>query len=118
LADQHVKSFNEQGIAMVSYEIKDKDLYSDHLVVCIRILNDLPLEVLKNRVVYIDEINSFLESLTHNDTLVNDVRTIHLTLAKILKCVHKVIFSDALINDAIMHFVSGALNCMIIKYSL
>jgi hypothetical protein len=108
LADQHVKSFNDQGIAMVSYESKEKDLYSDHLVVCInsiRILNDLSLEVLKNRVVYIDEINSFLESLTHNDTLVNDVRTIHLTLAKIIKCAHKVIFSDALINDAIMHFI-------------
>jgi hypothetical protein len=109
LADPHVKSFNEQGINMVSYESKDKNLYTDHLVVCInsiRILNDLPLEVLKNKVVYIDEINSFLESLTHNDTLVNDVRTIFLALAKIIKCAHKVIFSDALINDAIMHLVN------------
>jgi hypothetical protein len=94
---------------MVSYENKDKNLYTDHLVVCInsiRILNDVPLEVLKNKVVYIDEINSFLESLTHNDTLVNDVRTIFLSLAKIIKCAHKVIFSDALINDAIMHLVN------------
>jgi hypothetical protein len=108
LADQHVNSFKEQGVNMVSYEDKNKNLYNDHLVVCInsiRILNDLPAEVLKNKVVYIDEINSFLESLTHNDTLVNDVRTIFLTLAKIIKCAHKVIFSDALINDAIMHLV-------------
>jgi hypothetical protein len=109
LADQHVKSFHEQGINMVSYENKDKNLYTDHLVVCInsiRILNDLPLEVLKNKVVYIDEINSFLESVTHNDTLVNDVRTIFLTLAKVIKCAHKVVFSDALINDAIMYLVN------------
>jgi hypothetical protein len=109
LADQHVNSFKEQGIAMVSYENKDKNLYNDHLVACInsiRILNDLPTEILKNKVVYIDEINSFLESLTHNDTLVNDVRTIFLALAKIIKCAHKVIFSDALINDAIMHLVN------------
>lgn len=108
LADQHVKSFKEQGVNMVSYEDKEKNLYMDHLVVCInsiRILNELPLEVLKNKVVYIDEINSFCESLTHNDTLVNDVRTIFLALAKIVKCAHKVIFSDALINDAIMHLV-------------
>jgi hypothetical protein len=84
LADQHVNSFKEQGIAMVSYENKNKNLYNDHLVACInsiRILNDLPAEVLKNKVVYIDEINSFLESLTHNDNLVNDVRTIFLALA-------------------------------------
>jgi hypothetical protein len=109
LADQHVNSFKEQEINMVSYENKDKNLYTDHLVVCInsiRILNDLPLEVLKNEVVYIDEINSFLESLTHNDTLVNDVRTIFLALAKIIKCAHKVIFSDALINAAIIHLVN------------
>jgi hypothetical protein len=108
LADQHVNSFKEQGVNMVSYEDKNKNLYNDHLVVCInsiRILNDLPAEVLKNKVVYIDEINSFLDSLTHNDTLVNDVRTIFLALAKIIKCAHKVIFSDALINDAIMHLV-------------
>jgi hypothetical protein len=108
LADQHVKSFTEQGVNMVSYENKNKNLYMDHLVVCInciRILNDLPFEVLKNTVVYIDEINSFCESLTHNDTLVNDVRSIFLALAKIIKCAHKVIFSDALINDAIMHLV-------------
>jgi hypothetical protein len=109
LADQHVNSFKEQNINMVSYESKEKNLYTDHLVVCInsiRILNDLPTEVLKNKVVYIDEITSFLESLTHNDTLVNDVRTIFLTLAKIIKCAHKVIFSDALINDAIMHLLN------------
>lgn len=109
LADQHVKSFKEQGVKMVSYEDKEKNLYTDHLVVCInsiRILKDLPFEVLKNKVVYIDEINSFCESLTHNDTLVNNVRTIFLTLAKIIKCAHKVIFSDALINDAIMHLVN------------
>jgi hypothetical protein len=94
LADQHVNSFTEQGINMVSYEDKDKNLYTDHLVVCInsvRILQELPLEVLKNQIVYIDEVNSFLESLTHNDTLVNDVRTIFLTLAKIIKCAYKVI---------------------------
>jgi superfamily II DNA or RNA helicase len=56
LADQHVKSFKEQGVKMVSYEDKNKNIYTDHLVVCInsiRILNDLPLKVLKNKVVYI-----------------------------------------------------------------
>jgi hypothetical protein len=111
LADQHVTSFNEQAFR---WSVMRKNLYTDHLVVCInslRILNDLPVEVLKNQVVYIDEVNSFLESLTHNETLVNDVRTIFLTLAKIIKCAHKVILSDALINDAIKYLLEWRYEC-------
>ena len=64
-------------------------------------LQKIPIEEFENYIVYIDEIASFNESLTHNETLDKKINLINKLLVKILKNAYKVIVSDALINDSI-----------------
>ena len=56
-------------------------------------------EELSNYIVFIDEINSFLEHLTHNETLHHALKPIYALLIRIIKNAHKVIVADALISD-------------------
>ena len=72
LVSQHVKSFGEKDITLTSYEYKSLDICNDNIVICINSLldlRDLTNSQLNDRIIYIDEINSFLECLTHNKLL-------------------------------------------------
>jgi len=60
----------------------------------------------KNYIVYIDEITSFLNSLTNNDTLNSTLKGVYVVLMKIINNAHKVIVSDATINDNTFSFLN------------
>ena len=60
---------------------------------------------LSNYIVFIDEINSFLENLTHNETLHRALKPIYALLIRIIKNAHKIIVADALISDNVFTFV-------------
>ena len=102
LSYQHKDSFNKAGLEMVSYQDEAKNIEDDNIIIC---LNSLVLyskydkEFFKNYVVYIDEITSFLYSLTHNDTLNNVLKMVYVVLMKIINNCHKLIVSDATINE-------------------
>jgi hypothetical protein len=49
--------------------------------------------------VFIDEINSFFEYLTHNETLHGVLKPMYALFIRMIKNVHKVIVADALISD-------------------
>ena len=91
---------------MLSYNSgmkKDK-----HFIVCINsllILSALTNEELSNYIVFIDEINSFLEHITHNETLHHALKPIYALLIRIIKNAHKVITADALISDNVFTFL-------------
>ena len=53
---------------------------------------------LDNYIIYIDEIDSFLKTVTHNDTLNHKLKPIYAQLCKMIKNAHKVIVSDAVIR--------------------
>lgn len=99
LASQHLESF--KNIKLVSYQDKNINKDDDNVVIC---LNSLMMyskynsEFFNNYIVYIDEITSLINSLTHNNTLDRNLKGIYIVLMKILKNAHKVIVSDATIN--------------------
>jgi ribosome biogenesis GTPase A len=83
-------------------------LKNDNIDICINsllMLQKIPVEELKNYVVYIDEIASFIECLTHNKTLDTNINLIYKLLVKIIKHSKKLIVSDALINDGIFELL-------------
>ena len=111
LGDQHVKSFSDKGLLLFSYNNgmkKDK-----HFVICINsllIMNTLTNEELSNYIVFIDEINSFLEHITHNETLHHALKPIYALLIRIIKNAHKVIVADALISDNVFTFLQSRIS--------
>ena len=109
LAKQQITTFNDENIPLISYQDKNKCIYDDHLVICINslmILNYMHDDFFKNKILYIDEINSFLENLTINDTLNNNIKIIYEILMKLVKKSHKVILSDAHIKNNVFDFVN------------
>lgn len=105
LANQHIKDFNN----LVSYQNLKKDIYNDNIVCCINsllIYSDFQDYQFKDYIVYIDEVASFLECLTHNKTLDQNLRKIFNILMRIIINAHKVIVSDALINDNVFTLLS------------
>ena len=47
--------------------------------------SQVPAEDLKNFIVYIDEIDSLIETLTHSEILTKDIKLVYSTLTKIVK---------------------------------
>ena len=110
LAFQQLKNFNDDGLNLISYLDPKKDIYDDHLVICVNslgILSYLPKEFFKDKILYIDEINSFLSNLTTNNELSNNIKIIYDVLIKLINYSHKVIFTDAYINQSVFDFVKN-----------
>jgi hypothetical protein len=99
LATQHLKSFS--GLNVVSYEDDKKNKEDDNIIICINSLmmfSRYDGAFFKNYIIYIDEINSLINSITHNDQIKN-IKGVYITLMKIIKNAHKIIVSDATINE-------------------
>ena len=52
-----------------------------------------------NTILYIDEVNNLIETLTHNKTLDSCFKIIYACLIKLIKNAKKMILSDATINQ-------------------
>lgn len=108
LANQHIKSFKDQGIKMKSYQ--EDSFEFDNYTICINSLLKLSdlydSNELKDYVVYIDEIEGFLQ-FTHNDKLNKNMKQIYLLLLHILKNCKKVIVSDAVISDNTINLLAS-----------
>ena len=106
LANQHVKSFNDYNIKIDNYENTKFD--NQNYVVCINSLMKIRLtsDDLKNYIVYIDEINSFIKHLTHNETLDRNLKDIFTNLIFIIKHAYKVVVSDAVISDNVFDLLN------------
>ena len=109
LSKQQLKVFTENNIDISSYTDPNKDIEDDNMVICInslaKVLNYLPDDYFDNVILYIDEINSFLEYLTTCTLLDKNIRHIYEVLVKLIKKSHKVILSDAHINQNVFNFV-------------
>ena len=100
LASQHAESF--KCINIVSYEADKINKDDDNIVVC---LNSLMMfskyepSFFNNYVVYIDEIMSLINSLTHNNLLDRNLKGVYIVLMRIIRNCNKIIVSDATINN-------------------
>ena len=106
LAQQHIKSFDDNNIKIISYDNDNKNLSKDNITICINSLlmyQKYEPSFFNNKIVFIDEINSFIESLTHNETLDKNIKIIYQILIKIVKNCHKLIVCDALISDNVLN---------------
>ena len=111
LALQHKKNFKDIGIK--SYKDSDIDpLKVKSFVICINSLNKLTYlknEEINNYIIFIDEINSFLE-LTHNDTLNGNIKHIYTLLKRLIRHAKKVIVSDAVILENVFDLLNIRIN--------
>lgn len=108
LANQQIKTFSDNGLKLSSYQDEFKNILNDDIVVCINsilIFNYLSDDFYSNKIIYIDEINSFLEYLTHNDILNKNIKLIYEILIKFIKKAHKVIVSDAHIKNNVFELL-------------
>jgi len=117
LSHQHIESF--KNINIMSYEDKTAlNKEDDNIVIC---LNSLMMyskydgDFFKNYIVYIDEITSLISSLTHNETLNKALKGVYIVLMKIIKNAHKVIVSDATINNNTFTFLEKRTNKIYIE---
>jgi hypothetical protein len=104
LGAQHLESFKKEQIHLRSYH--DGFKKNEHYYVCINSL--LQLENLSNSdieqyIVFIDEINSFLQ-FTHNHHISN-LKRIYNLLLRIIKNAKKVIVSDNMICDNVFELL-------------
>ena len=106
LADQHAKSFKSLNIEHYKYtKIEPSD--ASALVLCINSLTKLSKLTKEHKnqyIVFIDEINSFL-NITHNSTLDKNIKVVYNMLTSIVKNAHKVIVGDAIILDNVFEFL-------------
>lgn len=108
LVAQHQTSFNKEGIQMKSYQDEDINLEDDNIIICINsILKYSKYEpsFFNNYIVYADEVTSLLNGITHNHTLNDKLKGVYITLMKIINNCHKLILSDATINDNVFYLV-------------
>jgi hypothetical protein len=119
LANQHISNF--ENINLKSYQDKENiNLDEDNLVICLNSLlkfNNYNTSFLTGYIVYIDEISSFISSLTHNPIIYNILKPLISILFRIINNAHKVIISDAVINDNCFNFVSNRKNKVFINNS-
>ena len=109
LVSQHQKSFINEGIELKSYQEEDINLEDDNIIICINsILKYAKYEPLffNNYIVYADEISSLLNGLTHNSTLNDKLKPVYITFMKIINNCHKLILTDAVINDNVFNLIN------------
>jgi hypothetical protein len=105
--NQHLETFKKEGIKLTSYlDVKTQINKLDY-VVCLNsltLLQELSLEEIKTKIVYIDEINCLLESLCLNN-LITDIKMVNKIFMKLILNCSKLIISDAIINDAMIELI-------------
>lgn len=107
LCKQQSCTFKKNNLDIKSYKTDKVDYFEDNFIICINSLKKLDLmddDFFIDKIIYIDEINSFLEGLTHNKNLDNYIKIIYEILIKLLKKAHKIIATDATILNNVFDF--------------
>lgn len=111
LAEEQRGTFLKEGeIKLNDYRNSSGDqLVSSDCVICLNSL--VKLKEIKpvrfsNTILFIDEINSIINTFTHNDKLDSSLNTIDEVLQGIIKHCRCIIVSDATINSNVFNFLS------------
>jgi hypothetical protein len=103
LLTAQIKEFNDKGLDLSNYENKETYDLNENGIICINSIMKYSRQSndqFKDFVVYVDEINSFLETLSHSAILTKDVKLVYETLMRIIQNCKKLIVSDHTITDA------------------
>jgi len=110
LGEQQIKTFNDKKLELVSYKnLADSGEFrkQNMTVCCINSLHRIFDNTEPNEyIVYIDEINSFINNYLYNGTLNKSLQKTNKILMNIIKNCKKLIVSDAHINNLTMNFLN------------
>ena len=110
LLKAQIKEFESHNIKLNNYEDKDNYDIKESGIICINSImkySRVPASEFKNFIVYIDEINSLIETLTHCSILTKDIKLVYQTLILIIQNAYKVIVSDHVINDNVFNLLQS-----------
>jgi hypothetical protein len=107
LLTAQIKEFNNKKVQLNNYEDKHAYDLDENGIICVNSIMKYARKSddhFKQFVVYIDECNSFLETLTHSQILRKDIKVVYETLIRIIKNCKKLIVSDHTITEAVFSF--------------
>ena len=115
LATEQIHTFKDEGhLELLDYRKKLKSFYQNDGVICINSLHKLSNVNknsfntengcdFKNTILYIDECNDLIQTITQNATL--ELRPVYDKLKLLIKSCKKIILSDATINQNTMNLL-------------
>jgi hypothetical protein len=106
LLTAQINEFTDKGVKLNNYEDKETYDLNENGIICINSIMKYarqPDAHFNDFVVYIDEVNSFLETISHSPILTKDIKLVYETLIRIIKNCKKLIVSDHTITDAVFH---------------
>ena len=109
LITAQIRHFSHFGIQMNSYLDKENFSLRQHAVVCVNSLmkyKQLEDSDFRNFVLYIDEVQSLCETLTHSQLLLKDVKIVWNVLVRMVKHCHKLVVSDHTITKSVLDLIN------------
>jgi len=110
LSREQIQTFHEESkINLKDYQKDLKDFKDSDGVICINSLFKLDNVEdfnISNTILYIDEVNDMIRSLTHNDSLDSVLNLVYNMLIKLIKGCKKIIFTDATIDQNTLNLLS------------
>lgn len=113
LLTAQMNEFNDKGLKLNNYEDKETYDLNEKGIICINSIMKYSRQSdaqFNDFVVYIDEVNSFVETISHSSILTKDIKLVYETLIRIIKNCKKLIVSDHTITDAVFHLFSNKKN--------
>jgi len=111
LSREQILTFKrESDIDLKDYQNDLNDFGKSDGVICINSLFKLQeIEDFKieNTIIYIDEVNDLIRTLTHNESLDKVLNIVYTFLIKLIKNCKKIILSDATINQNTLNLLSS-----------
>ena len=104
-----MKTFSDEKVKVISYQDATyEDFKTKNIICCLNSIHrriNIDENEIKNYVVYIDEITSFIDSFLYNDSLNSHLKDTYLMLMKVIKNCKKLIVSDAIINANVFNLL-------------
>lgn len=111
LSREQILTFQEEsGVELKDYQKEITQFGTSDGVICINSLHKL-LNIedfdMSNTILYIDEVNDLIHTMTQNDSLDKVLNMVYSFLIQLIKKCKKVIFSDATINKNTLNLLSS-----------
>jgi hypothetical protein len=110
LSEEQIKTFRDNSLDLKDYKDNINDFSDNNGVICINSLyklQQISKYDLSNVILYIDEVEDLIKTITHGDTLNNVLNLVYLFLIKLIKNCKKIILSDATINSNTKNLISS-----------
>jgi len=110
LLTAQMREFEEKNVTLNSYIDKDSYNLKENGIICVNSImkySRVPVSEFKNFIVYIDEIDSLIETLTHSEILTKDIKLVYSTLIRIILNCKKLILSDHTITNNVFNLIKN-----------